>query len=549
MDPIPTPGSLSLSRRAAPPRPAGRAPSRRPSPVLALALLLLVEQVPSPEAAESTPATRTRKIVGTGASSVFSLFSLKPKSKFWTESVIRTEFDDLEGPASRDSSSKALLNFTRSGNIANYMSLVEIDSIYLSIPVNFIFLDLMEREDFKLGPDELKRWFTKIDHIFEHTRIPPVGEVLTPFYKTIVKRLHQYDLPLVSHVNHNVSLCMQYTWEKMFLSVFEYAIKVLSRREDLTDSSEIMRDLQVDSAQMEHIFSSLVDHLQVQEAYNIFVLNPKPIGKNINYGYRKGFSESEISLIRESTTNDEFTLEIHHGGFFVSHGQLWSYVDEKIAWFDHCETDTWSPLWFDDFIEQLGYERSQNLKVYWLLPGKQLADGLIINANDSDTNMMISMVDRVKDLVVYFDHHDNIADINWDDIVANPIAELPKVLSPKKVNYVSKKINDKLPDFYNNQKGRDQSSSVSNKSRASRSRRDDENQQEANAENGSATGSDESSDDSDFTDSDYLLEDGDDYLFVDNVDEEVVDEGVTKKQKIARCKKAKGSQVMRCAVQ
>jgi len=44
--------------------------------------------------------------------------------------------------------------------------------------------------------------------------------------------------------------------------------------------------LQVDSAQMEHIFSTLVDHLQIQEAYNIFVLNPKPIGKRINYGYR-----------------------------------------------------------------------------------------------------------------------------------------------------------------------------------------------------------------------------------------------------------------------
>ncbi|KAL6899904.1 hypothetical protein ACP4OV_006562, partial [Aristida adscensionis] len=260
---------------------------RRASLVLALALLLVVAQVPSPAAAESTPGTRTRKIGGAGASSVFSLFSLKPKSKYWTESVIRTEFDDLEGSASRDSSSKALLNFTRSGNIANYMSLAEIDSIYLSIPVNFIFVgfDGKGGHDFKLGPDELERWFTKIDHIFEHTRIPPVGEVLTPFYKTIVKKLHQYDLPLVSHVNHNFSVHAIHMGEDV-LSVFEYAIKVLSRREDLTDSRDNEGFLQVDSAQMEHIFSSLVDHLQIQEAYNIFVLNPKPIGKNINYGYR-----------------------------------------------------------------------------------------------------------------------------------------------------------------------------------------------------------------------------------------------------------------------
>ncbi|KAL6634378.1 hypothetical protein ACP70R_027049 [Stipagrostis hirtigluma subsp. patula] len=280
-------------------------PVRRPSRLLALPLLLLLlAQVPSPEAAESTPGTRTRKIGGTGASSVFSLFNLKPKSKFWTESLIRTEFDDLEGSASRDSSNKALLNFTRSGNIANYMSLAEVDSIYLPIPVNFIFIgfDGKGGHEFKLGPEELERWFTKIDHIFEHTRIPPVGEVLMPFYKTSVKKLRQYDLPLVSHVNHNFSVHAIHMGEDV-LSVFEHAIKVLSRREDVVDSRDSDEGfLQVDSAQMEHIFSNLVDHLQIQEAYNIFVLNPKPIGKNVNYGYRKGFSESEINLLRENKT-------------------------------------------------------------------------------------------------------------------------------------------------------------------------------------------------------------------------------------------------------
>ncbi|CAD6251036.1 unnamed protein product [Miscanthus lutarioriparius] len=271
---------------------------------ISLPLILSMRQAPSPEAAESTPGTRTRKIGGSGASSVFSLFNLKDKSKFWTESVIRTEFDDLEGSVSRDSSKKGLLNFTRAGNIANYLSLAEVDSIYLSIPVNFIFIgfDGNGGHEFKLGPEELERWFTKIDHIFEYTRIPPVGEVLTPFYKTTVKKLQHYDLPLVSHVNHNFSVHAIHMGEDV-LSVFEHAIKVLSRKDDLADSRENEEFLlQVDSAQMEHIFSTLVDHLQIQEAYNIFVLNPKPIGKRINYGYRKGFSESEINLLRENKT-------------------------------------------------------------------------------------------------------------------------------------------------------------------------------------------------------------------------------------------------------
>ncbi|CAL4969420.1 unnamed protein product [Urochloa decumbens] len=303
------------------------ASSRRRSYLLALPLLLLLlaQQAPSPEAAESTPGTRTRKIGGSGASSVFSLFNLKAKSKFWTESVIRTEFDDLEGSALRDSSKKGMLNFTRAGNIASYMSLAEVDSIYLPIPVNFIFIgfDGKGGHEFKLGPEELERWFTKIDHIFEYTRIPPVGEVLTPFYKTTIKKLRQYELPLVSHVNHNFSVHAIHMGEDV-LSVFEHAIKVLSRREDLADSRENEEGtLQVDSAQMEHVFSTLVDHLQIQETYNIFILNPKPISKSINYGYRKGFSESEINLLRENKTlqarilqskrDDKLFLDIEKG--------------------------------------------------------------------------------------------------------------------------------------------------------------------------------------------------------------------------------------------
>jgi hypothetical protein len=51
--------------------------------------------------------------------------------------------------------------------------------------------------------------------------------------------------------------------------------------------------------------------------------------------------------------DEEFTVELHHGGFFVGQGQNRAYVDEKLSWFDHCEVNTWSPLWLEDIILQL----------------------------------------------------------------------------------------------------------------------------------------------------------------------------------------------------
>ena len=92
-------------------------------------------------------------------------------------------------------------------------------------------------------------------------------------------------------------------------------------------------------------------------------------------------------------------------------------MDEKIDFFDDLEADTWSLLWFDDFVEQLGYQKNDRLKFYWLLTGKTLADGLRIIAQDKDTNIMTSIVTKVKNLVMYFDHDDIAGGINWDDIV------------------------------------------------------------------------------------------------------------------------------------
>ncbi|CAN6485674.1 unnamed protein product [Victoria cruziana] len=237
-----------------------------------------------------------------GKSSAFSLFNLKAKNKFWNEAVIHGELDDLGHVDSSSSNKIGLLNYTKSGSVANYLKLSEIESLYLPIPVNFIFVgfDGKGNHEFKLGPEEIERWFTKIDHVFEHTRVPHIEEPLNAFSKSSLEGKSSHHLPLVSHVNYNFSVHAIQMGEKV-TSVFEHAIEVLSRKDNISDTRDDDQVLwQVDMDVMDYLFTSLIDYLELKNAYNIFVLNPKHNMKRVHYGYRRGLSESEIRLLEEN---------------------------------------------------------------------------------------------------------------------------------------------------------------------------------------------------------------------------------------------------------
>ncbi|KAK8968393.1 hypothetical protein KSP40_PGU011194 [Platanthera guangdongensis] len=262
-------------------------------------------------AAKTTAASSERP--GSRKSSVFSLFNLKSKSKFWSESVIRTDFDDIEGSVPSGHGKMEVVNYTKAGNIANFLKMSEVESMYLPVPINFILIGFEGKgnHEFKLGPDEMSRWFTHIDHIFEHTRVPPIGEILTPFFKTIVAKSYHH-LPLVSHVAYNFSVHAIQMGEKV-TSVFEQAVEALSRKEDILDSRADEDVLwQVDIDRMGYIFTTLIDYLKIENAYNIFILNPKYSKKRVQYGYRRGLSEAEINFLKENKTLQDKILQSDH---------------------------------------------------------------------------------------------------------------------------------------------------------------------------------------------------------------------------------------------
>ncbi|KAF6148139.1 hypothetical protein GIB67_011914 [Kingdonia uniflora] len=157
------------------------------------------------------------------------------------------------------------------------MKFSEVDSMYLPVPVNFIFIGFEGKgnQEFKLGSQELERWFTKIDHIFEHTRIPHIGETLSPFYKVAIDKAHRHHLHIVSPINYKY----------LFLTF------------PLDDENVLW---QVDVDMMEVLCTSLVEYLEIEDAYNILILNPNHDIKRQKYGYWRGLSESEISFLTEN---------------------------------------------------------------------------------------------------------------------------------------------------------------------------------------------------------------------------------------------------------
>ena len=74
---------------------------------------------------------------------------------------------------------------------------------------------------------------------------------------------------------------------------------------------------------------------------------------------------------------DLFSVVIEHNGFFSGIGTSLEYCSASVAVFDNCSAETWSILWIDEFLKQLGYERDGRLTVYWNVPGKYIWEGIV----------------------------------------------------------------------------------------------------------------------------------------------------------------------------
>ncbi|OIW14404.1 hypothetical protein TanjilG_15758 [Lupinus angustifolius] len=320
-------------------------------------------------------------------SSVFSLFNLKDKSRFWSEDVIHNDFDDLKSSPHLKASA---FNYTNAGSIANYLKLQEVDSIHLPVPVNFIFIGFEGKghREFKLLPEEIERWFTKIDHIFEHTRIRQ-EDVITPFFKTSEGKMQWHHLPTVSHVNYNFSVHAIEMGEKV-ISIFEHAINVFGRKDDPVGSGDSVGGWQVDVDMMDALLASLVEYLQLENAYNIFILNPKHGEKRPKYGYRTNNScilqnkSLQTKLLQaEGISENIIALSKTQRPLYVKHPMM------KFAWTRAEDSDVvdWYNIWLDT-LEKFG-RPNQGKDTVDIIEAKALQ---LLKGKDQDIKLLLERV-------------------------------------------------------------------------------------------------------------------------------------------------------------
>jgi hypothetical protein len=178
---------------------------------------------------------------------------------------------------------------------------------------------------------------------------------------------------------------------------------------------------------------------------------------------------------------DLFTVALEHSGFFSGLVDNLQYIDGSEHYFDNCNVDTFSVLWIEDFLKQLGHEITASVHVYWCFPGKDIRDGLRLIEKDADILAMTEAAKEHKTLCLWVDHTNFLKTLR-DDAIPNGGPKLRHVINTREV-----------PNIFAQSEGTSGSKC---------------------ADEGEET-------DPEFYDSDYDAEDGDDDIFDANVDKDV----------------------------
>ncbi|AES94886.2 transmembrane protein, putative [Medicago truncatula] len=179
-------------------------------------------------------------------------------------------------------------------------------------------------------------------------------------------------------------------------SIFEHAIRVFGRKDAPVGSGDNDGgDWQVDVDMIDGLFASLVEYLQLENAYNIFILNPKRAEKKTKYGYRRGLSESEFNFLKENKTLQTKLLqseEVPENTLAFTKIQRPLYVKHpmmKFAWTraEDSEIVEWYNIWLET-LNNFG-KLHQGKEIAQIIEAKALQ---LLKGKDQDLKLFLERI-------------------------------------------------------------------------------------------------------------------------------------------------------------
>eukprot|EP00276_Gloeochaete_wittrockiana_P005699 CAMPEP_0184659246 /NCGR_PEP_ID=MMETSP0308-20130426/28998_1 /TAXON_ID=38269 /ORGANISM="Gloeochaete witrockiana, Strain SAG 46.84" /LENGTH=844 /DNA_ID=CAMNT_0027098935 /DNA_START=328 /DNA_END=2859 /DNA_ORIENTATION=- len=183
--------------------------------------------------------------------------------------------------------------WTQSGSVANFLGFEKVDAIELPIVINLIFIGFQGdgNHGMNLTVDMLRPWFEHVDH------------VLTHMYAPIAKEMGTTASPV--HTSSHVRYTFEYNVLELSSAVTAVLEEVLRANVRPVDPNtknideSTVEEYQVEVHRVLSMLNDLLDSLEIPD-YTLFILNPHspttPAGKK--YGYRSGFSDAEITMLR-----------------------------------------------------------------------------------------------------------------------------------------------------------------------------------------------------------------------------------------------------------
>lgn len=201
------------------------------------------------------------------------------------------------------------------GSAASYANLEVIRSLNIPVVVNLVFAGFDKNGNLgvNLSQEKLEKWFQHLEAANPYLRLPADngdGGRSTDYEFEQAAVRFRYSFNVVK-VSPNVSSVLDTVLYRAMRPADP--LEVLPRLGPETSFSQVEADV------MEEALESLAIELGLEDAFTLFILNPRRDAHGQMYGYRSGFSRAEKAIL---FADDNFRTTYHYGTVIDADGTV-----------------------------------------------------------------------------------------------------------------------------------------------------------------------------------------------------------------------------------